>query len=136
MRLPFLLYPNPTINTINKQTITNLTRLTPKLNRQTNLRSHSNPPSTNNIMHSQLRISSTYFLCLPKQHRNPLLSYLPNTSLLHRHLPNNKKGQHKYITLAFKLPTFLRKLKPQLLQRITKPKRLNPQILPSLRSVK
>ena len=101
MRLPFLLYPNPAVNAMHKQTITFFACLPPKLQRQTNPCRHSNPPSRINVPHSQFRVLSTHLLGLLKQYSYALPRNLLNIGLL-IHLLNQttSKARFNYITLA------------------------------------
>ncbi len=101
MRLPFLLYPNPAVNSMHKKTIAFFAGLSPKIQRQTNPCCHSNPPSRIDVLLSQFRVLSSYFLGLFKKYRYALPRNLLNIGLLiHLLYQTTSKARSNYITLA------------------------------------
>ncbi len=107
MRLPFLLYPNPAVNTMHKEAVAFFAGFPPKIQWHTNPCRHGNPPGRSNILHRQFRVLSTHFLGLLKQNRYPLPRNLFNIGLLiHRLYQTTSKARSNYITLAPNHETF------------------------------
>ena len=90
VRLPFLLYPNSTVETLHQQSVAASACLTPQVCWHADSCRHRDLTRRLDILGSQFRVAPTHFLCLVKQSLNTLPRDLLNADLSHATVTNNE----------------------------------------------